>query len=770
MDESSQHYQQEQLTIHRRNARHLLRQAAKFGGEDRLPTHLMNDLHDTRANIARVKASLRAAGVVVVDAPEDFPAGQPDAPSAQALLDTMPIDVVPEPAPFPAFSRMPYSSNPHFIGRDDALLALAQTFKGGGRVALGPRAAATGLGGIGKTSIAAEFVHRYGQFFAGGVFWLSFADPAAVAGEVAACGGPGLLALHPAFGDLKQDDQVQLVRQIWQQETPRLLVFDNCEDPKLVEAWAPPTGGCWVLITSRRQRWPSGLRVQTQRLAVLARMSSIALLQQLAPRLTDAEADTIAEELGDLPLALQLAGSYLAQFERTKVDTYLAELTSDVTLKHPSLQGTHDEDVSLTAHDRHVGRTFLVSYQHLKPSDPIDALALKLLARAAWLAPGESIPMDLLLATTDLDGQTTEGQMAVLRLINLGLLTMEPDDTVQVHRLVHAFVGAVLQDTTALAAVEEALIDRAAVINATGYPSAMPPLVGHLRWLVRQGALRADMGMAYMCNELAFHLYVTGDYARAQPLYERVLAIREQVLGSDHPDTARSLNNLALLLQSTGDYGGALPLYERALAIQEQVLGPDHLATAHSLSSLAGLLMDIGDYDGARPLMERALVICEQVLGPNHLDTATSLNNLATLLYATGDYDGARPLYERALAITEQALRSNHPHTARSLNNLAALLYATGDYVGARPILERALAIQEQVLGPDHPDTLQCLNSLVEVLLAIRAYAETRSVYTHVLRSIEALVQPNVSLLDEVRTKVHTLDCLVRALKAPQAP
>ena len=282
MDEAEQHNQQ-QLAIYRQNVRYLLDQAAQFGGEGMAPLPVRNQLHSARTMITTLKANLRAAGVVVVDATEDFAPGQPDAPSAQALLDTMPLDVIPDLATLPPASRMPYASNPHFVGRDDALLALAQALKDGGRVALGPRAAATGLGGIGKTSVAAEFVHRYGQYFAGGVFWLSFADPAAVAGEVAACGGPGFLDLRPGFHDLKQDEKVALVTAAWRQDTPRLLVFDNCEDPRLVEAWAPPTGGCRVLITSRRQRWPGGLRVQTQRLSVLARTNSIALLQQLAP-------------------------------------------------------------------------------------------------------------------------------------------------------------------------------------------------------------------------------------------------------------------------------------------------------------------------------------------------------------------------------------------------------------------------------------------------------------------------------------------------------
>ena len=41
-----------------------------------------------------------------------------------------------------------------------------------------------------------------------------------------------------------------------------------------------------------------------------------------------------------------------------------------------------------------------------------------------------------------------------------------------------------------------------------------------------------------------------GNYEVAKPLYERSLAIRENVLGPDHPDVAASLNNLALLLES----------------------------------------------------------------------------------------------------------------------------------------------------------------------------------------------------------------------------
>jgi hypothetical protein len=61
--------------------------------------------------------------------------------------------------------------NVQFVGREADLQALAAIVKSGTTAAV-----ATGIGGVGKTQLAVEFAHRYGQFFTGGAFWLSFAD------------------------------------------------------------------------------------------------------------------------------------------------------------------------------------------------------------------------------------------------------------------------------------------------------------------------------------------------------------------------------------------------------------------------------------------------------------------------------------------------------------------------------------------------------------------------------------------------------------------
>jgi CHAT domain-containing protein len=100
-----------------------------------------------------------------------------------------------------------------------------------------------------------------------------------------------------------------------------------------------------------------------------------------------------------------------------------------------------------------------------------------------------------------------------------------------------------------------------------------------------------------------------GAYAKAEPLYQRALAIIEKALGPEHPDTAVSLNNLAFLYDEIGAYGKAEPLYQRALAIREKALGPEHPDTAQSLNNLAMVYHDLGAYAKAEPLYQRAFAI-----------------------------------------------------------------------------------------------------------------------------------------------------------------
>ena len=124
---------------------------------------------------------------------------------------------------------------------------------------------------------------------------------------------------------------------------------------------------------------------------------------------------------------------------------------------------------------------------------------------------------------------------------------------------------------------------------------------------------RKAMQDVALADQQLDQLYQAGRYEEAIKIAERVLSIRERILGPDHRDTAFSLERLARMCSAQGKYSAAEPLYRRALSIDETALGPDHPETARSLKNLADLYSNQGNYTAAEPLFQRALKIREKV-------------------------------------------------------------------------------------------------------------------------------------------------------------
>ncbi len=172
------------------------------------------------------------------------------------------------------------------------------------------------------------------------------------------------------------------------------------------------------------------------------------------------------------------------------------------------------------------------------------------------------------------------------------------------------------------------------------------------------------------------------------------------------PEAARLLHAAGLYLRDRGQYAQAEPLLERALALRQQVLGPEHPETASTLNALAGLYILQGNYQQAEQLLQPALAGFERVLGPEHPEVATALNTLAAAYMYEGKYAQAEPLYQRALAMREQALGKSHPLVAESLNNLAVLYEYPGQVCPGRtalPALARSQREHNRARASRHP-------------------------------------------------------------------
>jgi CHAT domain-containing protein len=242
----------------------------------------------------------------------------------------------------------------------------------------------------------------------------------------------------------------------------------------------------------------------------------------------------------------------------------------------------------------------------------------------------------------------------------------------------------------------------------------------------------------------AFALAYAGKYAEAILVAHQVLAMREQLLGPDHPNVAMVLDSFGRLYQQVGRFADAEQFYKRTLAIREKALKPDHpdyFLVAQSLNNLAAVYDRQGRYAEAEPLNQRALAILEKALVPDNFEVAGSLNNLAVLYDHQRRYSEAEPLYKRSLEISEKAFGPDHPNVnvAQSLNNLAALFDNQGRYAEAEPLYKRALAIYEEALGPDHPEVATALNNLA-------VHYQNRARYTDALPLVQRTISSGFAL------------------------
>jgi len=252
-----------------------------------------------------------------------------------------------------------------------------------------------------------------------------------------------------------------------------------------------------------------------------------------------------------------------------------------------------------------------------------------------------------------------------------------------------------------------------------------------------------------------------GNYAEAEALYQRTLAIREKVIGADHTQVANNLEHLAGVYGAQSEYAKAEPLLTRSLSMYEKALGPDHPLVAESLHKLAYAYFGQGKFAEAEPLYKRSIAISEKSWRPYNFDLAGSLNDLALLYDSEGRYADVEVLYKRSLAIWEKDVDPQRTDSgalskasgireidlklelANGLNNLANLYKAQGRYAEAEPLYQRSLAIREEFLGPDHRSVAQLLNNFANLYFDERKYAQAAPLHEHALAILEKALRPD---------------------------
>ncbi|MFD3643683.1 tetratricopeptide repeat protein, partial [Streptomyces griseus] len=525
-------------------------------------------------------------------------------------------------------------------GREAELERLGGLVRGDG----GGMVVVCGVGGLGKTTLAAEAAAR-ARAEGRVVVWVRWRDDPAQLGQDFARAAH-VLGLAESRLEEARTGRVSLVDAVWEHLAAVegwVIVVDNVDTPGRVgpgseppagyRGWLRPYGGGVLLVTSRdtsAQTW--GPDAGLLRLQPLAGDAGGAVLLDAAPRAgTEAEAEALAVRLGGLPLGLNAAGTYLS-VPTSRLRTFAAyrraleaEFGDLLGAEHPGAGS--DPDIAR----RVVRHTWDLSLDQLHGDGYVLARpVLQLLALfEAAPVPRSLMTPELVTGATGLPATAAAVDAALAGLHQYGLL-YTPEDTgpgnggpgdgvlpvsrLQLHPLVrdvtaHSLTRPEPTDTW-LTAIDEHLARAVGAVTGmpgrTGWPTARllaPHLPAHL-----DRSTQHDFTTAVgTLDDLVGILGAAGAASEGLVLRRRILADRERVLGPDHPDTLESRNNLANTLDDLGERRQAAELHRRNLADRERVLGPDHPDALESRNNLANTLNGLGEHRQAADLHRRNL-------------------------------------------------------------------------------------------------------------------------------------------------------------------
>jgi cellulose biosynthesis protein BcsQ len=572
-----------------------------------------------------------------------------------------------------------------------------------------------GLGGMGKTQIALEFVHRFGAQY-DLVHWIPAEQLDLIPQSLATLG-----AQRGIQGQTTEDLALATLAELQSGRLGKwLLVYDNAvngaeigEASRRLEDYLPSNGPGHIIMTARES--DSGPATEV---GVFSRAESVALLRRRVESLSRRDAERIAEELGDLPMAVELAAAWLRE-TGMPVDTYLEQVRSRVSeVLSAGPAGEFESQQQLPA-------VWRLSVERLRAERPA---AVRLLELCSFFSP-EPIA-DSLLYSDGMRNQLAQSDSALRDPMIMGYLIRDlgrfalarlQGSSLQVHRLLQALVREwIAEDPEALARIR----NQAHLVLASALPS---PAQGEDSPATRQrfaelrphlepsGAVESvDPQVGEWVVSQVRNLWWITDHLAAIGLGRRALDTWIENRGPDDPLTLRLAAQLANPLRSMGRYAEAFELDSDTLRRQREhpELGPAHPHTLITARNVGADLNGLGRYAEACESDADTLDRYRRSVGNDHPDTLRAINNYGVSLNLIGRPRDALALAEEAYRTARQVLGTRSALCWGFARGAALDRREMGNYQGSLELLLEARQHCVALTGEHSPDVMRTDASL----------------------------------------------------------
>ncbi|ROP41590.1 FxSxx-COOH system tetratricopeptide repeat protein [Saccharothrix texasensis] len=616
--------------------------------------------------------------------------------------------------------------NPDFVGRDDLLESLRLRLSEAGPTAVLPEAL-HGMGGVGKSQTVVEYIHRHASEYEV-VWWIPAEQPAQIKAnfvELAkrigvAASGSAETAVPAVLEALRRGEPFRR----W------ILVFDNADRPQDVRQYFPAGTG-HIVVTSRNSEWGGFARPVA--VDLFTRAESIELLHRRAGDLDDAEADALAEALGDLPLAVEQAAAWRAQ-TGMQVSEYLQLLEQNRTELLEA--GTSSED------QLPVAAAWNVPLNRLKNDH---RAALQLLQVCAFFGP-EPISQKLFRGVRDMPvpdalrealGDPIKLSRAIREISRYSLAKIDHrNNALQLHRLVQTVLKNRLdndEQDRMRHAVHVLLVngdpgDPDASTNWPRYAELMPHA------LVSKVVDCQDRWVRVLVMNLVRYLLNAGDFGGARDLAGQASESWRKSLGEREFDTLEITRRYGISLRRLGRIEEARTLNQRTYELFREVIGEDHEGMLNMLDTLALDQRAQGVFREELETRQRIYDRAVEILGVDDPQTLSYANNLASSFRLMGDYAKALEIDQDVLHRRDAVMGSDHPLTFASFNSTCMDRRELGRYTEAARQQEDSLAVQRELLGEDHPQVIGASRSLAVALRKAGEHVRAKELIEDVIR------------------------------------
>ena len=713
--------------------------------------------------------------------------------------------------------RIP-ARNANFTGRDGFLRQLREALRSRGRAVVLQQPDIEGPGGIGKTQVALEYAHRFKEDY-DVVYWLN-CEPAQYVDAALVDLGKQLRedlgASLPEEGGVTEVAR-QVLRYLSDRATQRwLLIYDNAEDIERITGNVLPAGGGHVLITSRNQGWEaqSG-QSQTLKLGLFERQESVSHLRRRLPAIDAADADELAAELADMPLAVAAAGALL-NTEKLSVPEYLSLLDAEPVRPLPP-------EHALRAYPEAVVKAWHLSVDRLERRS---AAAARLLEISSVMVP--EISFDLIYSepmvgmVRDLDPTISEPAMVaklVTQIDDQALIKVDRGARqIQVHRVFQTIMRERMSadelqsarsnvHTLLVAARPKGDVDDPQLWQGFRllWPHVRPSeaerstreevrdlLVDRIRYLWQRDDLEPGRRRAQHIEEawvemlaaesdpdgasarllrkqlyrlrfnLANILRNLGEFEKSRALDEAVLSGQEDELGAAHPHTLQTRGSLAADLRALGKYRQALKLDQATYEswALNSGFGEDYAGTLFAANNLALSSLLNGRYRDALRRDRQTLKRRSTLYGPGYPRTLTSGTAVARDLIEGGKYQEAADMLADVANQSHRWLGDDARITLNARLWLGVAQRCAGDPVQAAANIEAAMTGLSRGFGPNSNDALASRLSHALNQLALNQVAEGRKALQEVLAVYEGWLGTEHPHALITRLNVATALCL----------